>query len=66
MWNLGLGDGSKDDGDDGGDSGGDGANVYPERADEADCIHYMRTGSCDYGAKCRFNHPCDRNSVCLL
>ncbi|XP_017218649.1 zinc finger CCCH domain-containing protein 32 [Daucus carota subsp. sativus] len=63
MWNLGLGDGSKDDSDNGGDSGGDGANGYPERTDEADCIHYLRTGSCDYGAKCRFNHPLDRNSV---
>ncbi|KAK2992012.1 hypothetical protein RJ640_014873 [Escallonia rubra] len=48
MWQLGL---------------GDGAESYPERPDEADCIYYLRTGFCGYGARCRFNHPRDRSSV---
>ncbi|KAK4370493.1 hypothetical protein RND71_009968 [Anisodus tanguticus] len=36
---------------------------YPERPDEADCIYYLRTGICGYGARCRFNHPRNRNLV---
>ncbi|KAL2485821.1 Zinc finger CCCH domain-containing protein 32 [Abeliophyllum distichum] len=36
--------------------------VYPERPGAADCGYYMRTGSCGYGAKCRYNHPRDRGS----
>lgn len=57
MWQLGLG---------GSAGGGDGGDSYPERPDEADCIYYLRTGFCGYGARCRFNHPRDRNSVWLL
>ncbi|OWM71266.1 hypothetical protein CDL15_Pgr011393 [Punica granatum] len=38
----------------------EGAKSYPERPDEADCIHYLRTGFCGYGANCRFNHPPER------
>ncbi|KAG8658810.1 zinc finger CCCH domain-containing protein 34 isoform X1 [Manihot esculenta] len=48
VWQLGLGEG---------ESG------YPERPDEADCIYYLRTGFCGYGARCRFNHPRDRGAV---
>ncbi|WCJ23527.1 Zinc finger CCCH domain-containing protein 34 [Euphorbia peplus] len=51
VWQPGLG-GEEDD-----DSG------YPERPDEADCIYYLRTGFCGYGARCRFNHPRDRGAV---
>ncbi|KAF8369538.1 hypothetical protein HHK36_032440 [Tetracentron sinense] len=47
MWQLGLG--SRD--------------SYPERPGETDCIYYMRTGFCGYGARCRFNHPRDRSMV---
>ncbi|KAG6726510.1 hypothetical protein I3842_02G083700 [Carya illinoinensis] len=47
MWQLGLG----------------GADSYPERPDEADCIYYLRTGICGYGPRCRFNHPRDRCRV---
>ncbi|XP_073140789.1 zinc finger CCCH domain-containing protein 32 [Henckelia pumila] len=36
--------------------------VYPDRPGQADCAYYMRTGSCGYGAKCRFHHPRDRGS----
>lgn len=28
----------------------------------ADCAYYMRTGTCGYGTKCRYNHPPDRSS----
>ena len=42
-----------------------GGGAYPERPDEADCIYYLRTGFCGYGARCRFNHPRDRSLVIL-
>ncbi|CAA2979793.1 zinc finger CCCH domain-containing 32-like isoform X1 [Olea europaea subsp. europaea] len=38
------------------------SDVYPERPGTADCGYYMRTGSCAYGTKCRYNHPRDRGS----
>ncbi|XP_058000976.1 zinc finger CCCH domain-containing protein 34 isoform X2 [Hevea brasiliensis] len=47
VWQLGLGER---------ESG------YPERPNEADCIYYLRTGFCGYGARCRFNHPRDRGA----
>ncbi|GFZ13715.1 ribosomal protein S21e [Actinidia rufa] len=34
--------------------------IYPERPGVPDCAYYMRTGSCGYGTKCRYNHPRDR------
>lgn len=51
VWQLGLGEG---------ESG------YPERPDEDDCIYYLRTGFCGYGARCRFNHPRERGPVKLI
>ncbi|GFQ04495.1 zinc finger CCCH domain-containing protein 32 [Phtheirospermum japonicum] len=48
MWQLGL---------------GGGAESYPERPDDPDCIYYLRTGFCGYGNRCRFNHPRDRSSA---
>ncbi|KAL8121604.1 zinc finger CCCH domain-containing protein 32-like isoform X3 [Apium graveolens] len=69
VWQLGLGgggddgDGGGDDDGDGGGGVGDGAVSYPERPDEPNCSYYLRTGFCGYGARCRFNHPRDRNSV---
>ncbi|XP_052189363.1 zinc finger CCCH domain-containing protein 34 isoform X2 [Diospyros lotus] len=48
MWQLGL---------------GGGAEAYPERPGEADCMYYLRTGFCGYGARCRYNHPRDRGAV---
>ncbi|KAI4311180.1 hypothetical protein MLD38_036095 [Melastoma candidum] len=48
MWQPDLGSGNK---------------PYPSRPDEADCIYYLRTGYCGYGARCRFNHPPDRGAV---
>lgn len=50
MWQLGLGAGA-------------GVESYPERPSDPDCIHYLRTGFCGYGARCRFNHPRDRAAV---
>ncbi|GFY85250.1 zinc finger C-x8-C-x5-C-x3-H type family protein [Actinidia rufa] len=40
---------------------GSGTESYPERPDDPDCIYYLRTGFCGYGARCRFNHPRDRS-----
>lgn len=34
----------------------------PVRPGEADCPFYLKTGSCKYGATCRYNHP-DRNVI---
>ncbi|KAJ4980754.1 hypothetical protein NE237_031591 [Protea cynaroides] len=34
----------------------------PVRPGEVDCPFYLKTGSCKYGANCRFNHP-DRNAM---
>ncbi|KAL3508067.1 hypothetical protein ACH5RR_033449 [Cinchona calisaya] len=42
---------------------GGGPESYPERPEEADCIYYLRTGFCGYGARCRFNHPRDRTTA---
>ncbi|KAL3505761.1 hypothetical protein ACH5RR_031143 [Cinchona calisaya] len=42
---------------------GGGPDSYPERPEEADCIYYLRTGFCGFGARCRFNHPRDRTAA---
>eukprot|EP00262_Sarcandra_glabra_P016846 TRINITY_DN5608_c0_g2_i1.p1 TRINITY_DN5608_c0_g2~~TRINITY_DN5608_c0_g2_i1.p1 ORF type:complete len:533 (+),score=99.57 TRINITY_DN5608_c0_g2_i1:148-1746(+) len=34
----------------------------PVRPGEVDCPFYLKTGSCKYGATCRYNHP-DRNAI---
>ncbi|KAG6627207.1 hypothetical protein I3843_15G089100 [Carya illinoinensis] len=34
----------------------------PVRLGELDCPFYLKTGSCKYGATCRYNHP-DRNAI---
>ncbi|CAN6543273.1 unnamed protein product [Malus baccata var. baccata] len=35
-------------------------NVFPERPREPECLFYMKTGDCKYGAVCRFHHPSER------
>ncbi|TVU22470.1 hypothetical protein EJB05_32168 [Eragrostis curvula] len=35
----------------------------PERPGEADCGYYLRTGSCGFGERCRYNHPRDRGGT---
>ncbi|KAJ4730118.1 Zinc finger CCCH domain-containing protein [Melia azedarach] len=32
----------------------------PERPDQPDCRYYMNTGTCKYGADCKFHHPKER------
>lgn len=39
------------------EDGDDDSNIFPDRPGEPDCIYYLRTGMCGYGATCRFNHP---------
>lgn len=39
---------------------GHGGFSYPDRPGEPDCSFYMRTGTCGYGANCRFNHPVNK------
>ncbi|KAI3414937.1 uncharacterized protein J3R85_015743 [Psidium guajava] len=36
----------------------------PIRPGEVDCPFYLKTGSCKYGATCRYNHP-ERNAINL-
>ncbi|KAF8681851.1 hypothetical protein HU200_045295 [Digitaria exilis] len=35
------------------------ASVYPEKPGEPECPFYMKTGSCKFGANCKFHHPKD-------
>ena len=30
---------------------------YPERPGEPECVFWVKTGRCKFGAGCRFNHP---------
>lgn len=32
-------------------------NVFPERPDQPECIYYIKTGDCKFGAVCKFHHP---------
>ncbi|KAJ6430581.1 hypothetical protein OIU84_021889 [Salix udensis] len=48
VWQLGLGETESE---------------FPERPNEQDCMYYLRTGFCGYGARCRYNHPRDRSAV---
>ncbi|XP_072984337.1 zinc finger CCCH domain-containing protein 6-like isoform X1 [Typha latifolia] len=54
MWRLGLG------------GGGGGDSPFPERPGEQDCAFFLRTGTCGYGERCRYNHPRDRGGVLIL
>eukprot|EP00249_Psilotum_nudum_P021447 c28108_g1_i4 orf=78-1520(+) len=31
--------------------------VYPQRPGEKDCVFYMKTRTCSFGASCKFDHP---------
>ncbi|WVZ71765.1 hypothetical protein U9M48_020309 [Paspalum notatum var. saurae] len=31
--------------------------AFPERPGQPECEHYMKTGTCKYGAACKYNHP---------
>ncbi|CAN6872412.1 unnamed protein product [Brassica oleracea] len=39
---------------------------YPVRPGEKDCSFYLKTGRCDFGEFCRFNHPKVRNNIIYL
>lgn len=39
---------------------------YPERPGLPDCVYYMRTGTCGYGSRCRYNHPRNRAAVNII
>ncbi|KAL6850534.1 hypothetical protein ACP4OV_021161 [Aristida adscensionis] len=62
MRRLGLGGGEEDE-DEAQKAAAAAAVKLPERPGEADCVYYLRTGSCGYGERCRYNHPRDRSSA---
>lgn len=31
--------------------------AFPERPGQPECEHYMKTGTCKYGASCKYHHP---------
>ena len=31
--------------------------AFPERPGQPECEHYMKTGTCKYGAACKYHHP---------
>ena len=39
---------------------------HPVRPGEKDCSFYLKTGRCDFGEFCRFNHPKVRNNIIYL
>jgi hypothetical protein len=43
----------------------DAAARLPERPGEADCTYYLRTGTCAYGERCRYNHPRNRRAAAV-
>ncbi|KAG1363913.1 putative zinc finger CCCH domain-containing protein 3 [Cocos nucifera] len=38
---------------------------FPERPDQPECQHYMKTGSCKFGTSCKFHHPKKRNEEAI-
>lgn len=34
--------------------------ILPERPDQLECRHFMNTGTCKYGADCKYHHPKER------
>ncbi|KAI5569378.1 hypothetical protein BDE02_12G073300 [Populus trichocarpa] len=39
-----------------------GYHQYPVRPEAEDCAFYMKTGTCKFGANCKFNHPLRRKN----
>ncbi|CAK7336611.1 unnamed protein product [Dovyalis caffra] len=35
---------------------------FPVRPESEDCAYYMKTGTCKFGANCKFNHPFRRKN----
>ncbi|XP_030488317.1 zinc finger CCCH domain-containing protein 37 isoform X1 [Cannabis sativa] len=44
---------------------GVGPTVYPQRPGQMECDHYMKTGECKFGERCKFHHPIDRSAPTL-
>lgn len=43
--------------------------AFPERPGQPECHHYMKTGTCKFGATCKYSHPqylSAPNSNCML
>lgn len=38
---------------------------FPERPDQPECQHYMKTGGCNYGTSCKYHHPKERNQAAI-
>jgi hypothetical protein len=43
-----------------------GYHQYPVRPEAEDCAFYMKTGTCKFGANCKFNHPLRRKNQVQL
>ncbi|KAI7750311.1 hypothetical protein M8C21_005832 [Ambrosia artemisiifolia] len=39
--------------------------IYPQRPGQLECDHYMKTGECMFGERCKFHHPIDRTAHAL-
>nr|XP_043622252.1 zinc finger CCCH domain-containing protein 37 [Erigeron canadensis] len=39
--------------------------LYPQRPGQSECDHYMKTGECMFGERCKFHHPLDRTAPLL-
>uniref|UniRef100_A0A2P2ILN5 Uncharacterized protein MANES_03G076000 n=1 Tax=Rhizophora mucronata TaxID=61149 RepID=A0A2P2ILN5_RHIMU len=39
-----------------------GTTLYPQRPGQTECDHYMKTGECKFGERCKFHHPIDRSA----
>ncbi|PIA29833.1 hypothetical protein AQUCO_05800125v1 [Aquilegia coerulea] len=37
--------------------------VYPERIGQPECQYYLKTGTCKFGATCKFHHPRDKAGI---
>ncbi|KAJ9562974.1 hypothetical protein OSB04_008134 [Centaurea solstitialis] len=42
-----------------------GPTIYPQRPGQTECDHYMKTGECMFGERCRYHHPVDRTAHAL-
>ncbi|GAB2285233.1 hypothetical protein Dimus_019686 [Dionaea muscipula] len=40
--------------------------LLPQRPDQPDCRYFMSTGSCKYGADCKYHHPTERTTQLAL
>lgn len=39
--------------------------VLPQRPEQPDCHHFIKTGDCKFGANCRFNHPKEKATASM-